>query len=92
MSDIPEDAAERARRYIKNFERALKGVKPVSVDAMVNVQGIEKVSDTMGRYLNDARFYLQNGKPVTALASIAYAEGLLDALSFLKLAEPGDIA
>jgi hypothetical protein len=35
--------------------------------------------------LKDARFYLDNGKPTTSLASIAYAEGLLDALKFLNL-------
>jgi len=52
---------------------------------MVEAANIAKVSDAIHRYLQDARFYLDNGKPTTSLASIAYAEGLLDALKFLTL-------
>lgn len=38
-------------------------------------------------YVKDARHYAEKRKPVTSLACIAYAEGLLDALKFLELAD-----
>jgi len=74
MSSITENAEERALRYIKSFETAIEKFTPTNADVVVIAQTVKRVTDTMNRYLNDARFYLQNGKPVTALTSIAYAE------------------
>ena len=85
---ITEDPTERARKYIASFEKTLPSFVPVNQDAVVKAKNIKRISDTAQRYLTDARFYLENNKPTTSLASIAYAEGLLDALTFLKFAEP----
>jgi len=85
MSQPSEDPAERARRYIATTEKALQQHNPLKEGIMVEVANIARVSDAIHRYLQDARFYLTSGKPTTALASIAYAEGLLDALKFLNL-------
>ena len=52
---------------------------------MVEAVNIRKVDDAIQRYLKDAHYYLKNNKPTTSLASIAYAEGLLDALTLLGL-------
>ena len=82
---MSEKPAERAAQYISNFEKSLRALSPLKQDAGVEAMNIAKVSDAINRYLQDARFYLQNGKPTTSLASIAYAEGLLDALKFLNL-------
>lgn len=87
MSSLSEDTAERARRYISTFEKSVQKLIQAQKDSTVKAADIKRVSDTMLRYLQDAKYYLQNDKPVTSLASIAYAEGLLDALTFLKLAE-----
>jgi hypothetical protein len=38
--------------------------------------------------VKDAKHYLENQKPTTSLVSIAYAEGLLDALVYLELTKP----
>ncbi|HEY4656886.1 MAG TPA: DUF357 domain-containing protein, partial [Candidatus Bathyarchaeia archaeon] len=38
-------------------------------------------------YTRDAKHYVNAEKPVTSLACIAYAEGLLDALKFLELVD-----
>lgn len=38
-------------------------------------------------YVKDARHYAEKQKPVTSLACVAYAEGLLDAIRFLELVE-----
>ena len=87
---MSEDPAERAAQYIANFERALRELTPLKGDANVKAAKIAKVYDTINRYLQDARFYLQANKPATSLASIAYAEGLLDALKFLNLSSKVD--
>lgn len=87
MSDLSEDSAERASKYIATFEEALQKLNLITEDTTVESTNIAKVSDAIHRYLQDARFYLKNGKPATSLASIAYAEGLLDALAFLQLAQ-----
>ena len=86
-TETNEDPAERARKYIASFEKALQSSTLAKNDTLARSNGITRVSDTIQRYLRDARFYLQSSKPTTALASIAYAEGLLDALIFLGLAE-----
>jgi len=85
MSNMSEDPAERASRYITILEQALQQHSPLKESTMVGKAGIMTVSDAINRYLQDARFYIDNGKPTTSLASIAYAEGLLDALKFLNL-------
>ncbi len=87
MSELSEDSAERARKYIATLEETLQKLSTLEKDTMVSAVNISKVLDAINRYLQDARFYLKNGKPVTSLGSIAYAEGLLDALTFLELAK-----
>ena len=85
---MSEDPGERAKKYVANFEKALKETKLVNVgDAGVKEADVRGIWDTIDRYLRDAGYYLEQGKPTTSLVSIAYAEGLLDALTFLKLAE-----
>ena len=85
---LTENPAERAKRSIQSFESVLIKKKILTEDAVVKSSNIMRVSDTIQRYLNDARHYLENQKPTTSLASIAYAEGLLDALVYLELTKP----
>lgn len=87
MSNLSEDPGERARKYIETAEANLRQDKLVDKGKMVEASSVTKVSDAIHRYVQDARFYLDSGKPATSLASIAYAEGLLDALVFLGLTE-----
>jgi len=85
---VSENPAERAERYIKSFESALQKNRILLVDASIKTASIKIVSDALQRYLKDARYYLENQKPTTSLVSIAYAEGLLDALVYLGLTKP----
>jgi len=55
---------------------------------LVEPSNIDKVTDAIRRYLQDSRHYLDQGLATTSLASVAYAEGLLDALKFLELSQP----
>ena len=87
---LTEDAAERAERYIQSLDRALQKNLIVTCDSVVKSSSILRVSDAIARYLGDARHYLKNQKPTTSLVSIAYAEGLLDALMFLELTKSSE--
>jgi hypothetical protein len=82
---MSEEPRERAEKYIGKFADVIQKIVPQRTDTKVKAANIERISDTIHRYLQDARFYLEHGKPTTALASVAYAEGLLDALNFLEL-------
>jgi hypothetical protein len=76
-----EDPGERTRTYLAAIERALKLAEVVSnPDAL-------RVVDHAKRYVADSKYYLEIGKPTTALASVAYAEGLLDSLSIMGVAD-----
>jgi len=84
---LSENPAERAEHYIQSFERALQKNRILISDSAVEAASIKIVADALQRYLRDARYYLENEKPATSLVSIAYAEGLLDALVYLGLAK-----
>ena len=87
MSELSEDPAERARKYIENFEKSIQKLNAVKEHSSVRMEDVRRISDAIHRYLEDADYYLKHGKPTTSLASIAYAEGLLDALAFLGLTD-----
>ena len=76
-----EDPGERARRYLAAMERILKLAEAVSNPDAIRVVEYAK------RYVADSRYFLETGKPTTALASVAYAEGLLDSLSIMGVAD-----
>ena len=87
MSEVNEDPASRAERYLVMIQNALENQKFKNTDHKVHHENVKKVLDTIHRYITDARYYLEHEKATTALASVAYAEGLLDALKFLELSE-----
>ncbi|MCL2691074.1 MAG: DUF357 domain-containing protein [Candidatus Bathyarchaeota archaeon] len=70
-------------KYIDSAEFVLKTMQqnptPVSIDSAAVNNLISYVYD----YLADAKYYKASGKLETSLTSIAYCEGLLDALRLL---------
>lgn len=86
MNESVEDPAVRARKYITALTGALLRTRTRTDDTSVAGVNIRKVVDATQRYLRDAEHYLHESRPSTSLASVAYAEGLLDALLFLELA------
>jgi hypothetical protein len=79
---MSEDPGERTRTYLAAIEESLKLAGSVSnPDAL-------RVVDYAKRYVADSRYFLETGKPTTALASVAYAEGLLDSLGIIGMASP----
>jgi FAD synthetase len=82
-----ERASERAERYLEATSKSLKVFKIRRSRNPVQVSQTNYVLELARGYVRDAEYYLGKRKPVTALACIAYAEGLLDGLKFLKLAK-----
>jgi len=82
-----ERAGERAARYLETTSRSLRMLKKKKSDAPVPSSRLDHMLELARGYTQDAKHYLDKRKPVTALACVAYAEGLLDALKFLELAE-----
>jgi FAD synthetase len=79
--------AELVSKYISNTKRVLGEVKRVSSSVHLNEGKIENVIETAKRYLEDAEYYQRRNKLETSLASVAYCEGVLDALRLLGAVE-----
>jgi len=74
------DVCERLRKYIANFNESLKSLKILDSSA-------RHIVDLAMAYFSDSRYYYEKGDCVTGIATISYAEGLLDALRSLGLIE-----
>jgi FAD synthetase len=62
-------------------------LKVKSLPATVKEPQVDYVLDLVRGYVRDAKHYAEKRKPVTSLACVAYAEGLLDAMKYLELVE-----
>lgn len=80
-----EDPAERSSKYLETTTSALKRLKTRKLPVTVSQKHLDRVLELVQGYTKDARHYVERKKPVTSLACIAYAEGLLDALNLLEL-------
>ena len=72
-----------AAKYIGSAEKVLKELQQKKVDIVVSEADAAKVLRWAIDYLDDAKYYKTQGKFETSLTSVAYCEGLLDALRLL---------
>lgn len=73
-------------KYIENTEVVLAEIK-IAQSMRIDNKKVNSVIETAKRYLEDAKYYRDRKRFETGLASIAYSEGLLDALKLLEVAE-----
>ena len=78
---------ELTLKYIRKTEMVLSDIRIVQDFGQVNREEVDSVIGTARRYLEDAKYYRERGRVETGLASIAYCEGLLDALRLLGVVE-----
>jgi FAD synthetase len=78
---------ELITKYIRGAERVIKEVGEIPDDVQLNNKEAKTVFDWAKRYLEDAKYYQEKEKLETSLTSIAYCEGLLDALRLLGAVE-----
>jgi len=70
---------ERAEKYLRGLIEATNDI--------IYKDEAKEVVEMAKRYIEDTRYYLGKGDCETALVTASYAEGLLDALRMLGLAE-----
>ncbi len=81
---MAEEPAERVRRYILNMRLALEEIKGKELPSEW-----QRVVEMAERYTGDAEYYLGKGDVFTALACVAYAEGLIDGLRHAGILDIG---
>jgi FAD synthetase len=84
---LRESASDRSAKYVEAISASLKRLKTRKLPATVAQAQYDYVLELVRGYVKDARHYAEKRKPVTSLACIAYAEGLLDTLKFLELVD-----
>ncbi len=72
-----------AAKYIGSAEKVLKELQQTREAVAVSEADAAKVLRWASDYLEDAKYYKAQGKFETSLTSVAYCEGLLDALRLL---------
>jgi len=78
---------ELVTKYIRGAERVIQEIGEIPADVHLNEEEAKTVFDWAKRYLEDAKHYQEKGKLETSLTSVAYCEGLLDALRLLGAVE-----
>jgi hypothetical protein len=72
-----------ASKYIATAEQVFTELQVMDVCVNVDVADVREVLEFARAYLEDAKYYKDKGKFEVSLTSIAYCEGLLDALRLL---------
>jgi hypothetical protein len=72
-----------ASEYILSAEHVLKTMETIKGKPNLIMDDVEKVVDSAKAYLEDAKYFKNEGKFEVSLTSVAYCEGLLDALRLL---------
>lgn len=78
---------ELASKYIQNTDRIFAEITLSQNAVYIDREKTKKIINAAKRYLEDAKYYCAKKQFETGLISVAYSEGLLDALRILGLAE-----
>jgi FAD synthetase len=70
-------------KYIASAEHALGELMISETCINLSAESVKKVVEFAKAYLEDAKYYRDKNKFEVSLASVAYCEGLLDALKLL---------
>jgi len=72
-------------KYIASTDQVFSEIKIVEGYAGFSIDDVRRVLELAKAYLQDAKYYRDEGKLEVSLASVAYCEGLLDALKMLGM-------
>lgn len=76
-------AEELATKYISSAEKVLAEMQQTRETLTVNEEQVKSILEYVEAYVKDAKYYKEQKRFETSLTSIAYCEGLLDALKLL---------
>ena len=71
-------------KYINSSEKVLKKIRKKNEISITN-EKVDMIINSAKNYLKDAKYFKNQKKYETSLTSIAYCEGLLDALKLLDV-------
>jgi FAD synthetase len=74
---------ELVSKYIASTEHVFSRMKIAEANINLDAKDVRKIVESAKAYLEDAKYYRQKGKLEISLTSIAYCEGLLDALKLI---------
>jgi len=74
---------ELVSKYIASTENIFGGVEIAETCITIDISSVKKLIEFAKAYLEDAKYYRDRKKFEVSLASVAYCEGLLDALRML---------
>ncbi len=96
IAACPEEALERhnpvgeldrlIEKYSEGCRKVIRELNPKDLPRTVTLEDVKALTGHAANYLDDGEYY-QTGQKATALASVSYAEGILDALRLLGLVE-----
>jgi FAD synthetase len=72
-------------KYIGSTEKVLREMQRTKGLTSVAEERIDNILDYVTAYFEDAKYYKDQKKFETSLTSVAYCEGLLDALRLLEV-------
>ena len=78
---------ERVEKYIAKVEAALKAVEGQRLNLAIESSKAAYVLELARMYWEDAMYFREKGDLGTALATVSYSEGLLDALRIMGVVE-----
>ncbi len=70
-------------KYIGSAEKVLEEIQRTKGGITVGEAGVDEILGYVTAYLEDAKYYKDQKRFETSLTSVAYCEGLLDALRLL---------
>jgi FAD synthetase len=76
------DLEIKFKKYSENLEKVFS---QIGLTKNKNEKNVNYIVDLAKRYFDDARYFKEKGQMMTAIISLAYCEGLLDALRLLNL-------
>lgn len=76
---------ELTSKYIASAEKVLENLRLIKGSTSVTEESINNILGYIRAYLEDAKYYKSQKKLEISLTSIAYCEGLLDALRLMGI-------
>jgi hypothetical protein len=76
-------AEQLSEKYIAAMEKTLQNAQISAAPVTVSKECIDEIFGYVKSYLQDAKYFREQKKFETSLVSIAYCEGLLDALKLI---------
>jgi len=96
IADCPEEALEKHKpvgeldrlieKYTAGCRKVIEELQAKGLPRTVTLEDVKALTRHAANYLDDGEYY-QTERKATALASVSYAEGILDALKLLGLVE-----